>query len=440
MAPPGVTSGRASLPARMSTSRHERAPPSRRLKGLVQDAPPRSMGVVSSSPRGGPVPRSDGRDGPCLPLLPIALPAIHDRLQLAPGIPRACFEPGAQAPRHGLRRGTALRIQAQGRHDQGVELRVQAGHVAAGRLEAEEDGPRDHVVQGRVAHGVQAREDAIEQHAELPHVGRGAADLLAEGLGGQVAQRSHHEARGGEGRGVEFLGEAHQAEVEDLHHALAGEEHVRGLHVAVDQAPFVGVGQPLRRLGHDLRPVEGVEPSLLHEGREGLSLHELHRVEADASLVVEVVDADEVGVVQPGETADLALEAEGEVAVVHEVLADHLDRHAPIESLVPGQVDLAHAAASQAAENGVSPRRGRVEEDGSRGGVVDAAHGLEASTAAGPGARGPDGPGGGTRRTPSRGGGRLAWRQRAPKVIAADPHVERPLPLPGGRVPFAGML
>ena len=108
---------------------------------------------------------------------------------------------------------------------------------------------RRHRVGGRVAvEGALAREHLVEDRAEGEDVGARVGGLAAHLLGRHVAERAHDDAglrARGRGRevgglatllGVRQLGEA---EVEDLHPAVVGDEDVLGLEVPVDDPLLV---------------------------------------------------------------------------------------------------------------------------------------------------------------------------------------------------------
>ena len=77
--------------------------------------------------------------------------------------------------------------------------------------------------------------------------------------------------------------------------------------------------------------------------RQRLAVEELHDEEGGAVLLAEVVDGRDVGVAEAGAEPGLGAEPLGEVGVVAAVGTQHLDRDVPVERLVVGPPDLAHA-------------------------------------------------------------------------------------------------
>ena len=104
-----------------------------------------------------------------------------------------------------------------------------------------------------------------EQHTDRPHVGGRAGLLPTQALGRDVRQRPRDVA---DRRQRLLLAHEREPEVEQLHaHAgRFGEEHVRGLHVAMDDSLRMGVRQTVedlrRRLQH-VRVAERLRPQRL---------------------------------------------------------------------------------------------------------------------------------------------------------------------------------
>jgi hypothetical protein len=100
--------------------------------------------------------------------------------------------------------------------------------------------------------------------------------------------------------GGELAGGAGEAEVEDADAAVAGDEDVVGLEVAVDEAGVVGGGQAGAGLAHDRHDLAPRPRLLLEPGAEGLAVDELHGEEHAVGVGADVVDGDDVGVRQAG--------------------------------------------------------------------------------------------------------------------------------------------
>ena len=110
-----------------------------------------------------------------------------------------------------------------------------------------------------------------------------------------------------------------EAEVGDLHPALAVEEDVGGFDIAVDDAVVVGVGEGVEDVGGDVDGLLlGEFPAVVLEVL--VDVHAIDELHDEVELAVrgfpEVVDRDDRGVVEVGHRLRLALEACDEVHLV----------------------------------------------------------------------------------------------------------------------------
>ena len=74
------------------------------------------------------------------------------------------------------------------------------------------------------------------------------------------------------------------------------------------------------------------QPARRDEIGEALALDQLHGEEADVRLVLDRVERDDVGVIEPGHGARLALEAGEAIGVRGDVGGQHLDRDVAAEA------------------------------------------------------------------------------------------------------------
>src|SRR5581483_8704430 len=146
-----------------------------------------------------------------------------------------------------------------------------------------------------------------------------------------------------------------EAEVGEPHLAAPGDEDVRGLHVAVDDAARVRRLERGRDGGEDAHRLDDREaPVLGEEVGERLPEDELHGEERDAERVVRLERserADDAGVLDAREELALALEALARVLRDPGAERQDLERDARAARAVLGDVDLAHAAAADEAED-----------------------------------------------------------------------------------------
>src|SRR5919107_2022640 len=131
------------------------------------------------------------------------------------------------------------------------------------------------------------------------------------------------------------------------------EQYVVGFDVAVDYAPFVGVGEPRGDVGpdpqeHRLRKRSAPIHQIL-EVAAGNVLHDYVGDHATFELVLAgVEDPDDVGVGEPGCGPPLALEAQTDLGVFWIRFYD-LDGHGPVEHLVAAEKDAGHPARAELA-------------------------------------------------------------------------------------------
>ena len=144
-----------------------------------------------------------------------------------------------------------------------------------------------------------------------------------------------------------------QAEVEDLHLPVAGEEEVVGLEVAMHDAAGVRGGESRRHLRGDLEGLARRQRPGDQALAQGLALEELHRGEGDFAVLAEIEDRQDVRMRQRRDCLGLALETGQRVGVGGEMRRQDLDRHLAVELGVGGAKDLAHAALSELGDDAV---------------------------------------------------------------------------------------
>ena len=218
-----------------------------------------------------------------------------------------------------------------------------------------------------------AGDDPVEDHAERVDVG-----LRPDGVE-RLPLLGGHEGPRAEGhrlaRRAGVLGDllvhrrAHRgdAEVADLHLPGAGDEDVRRLDVAVDDAVAVGVGEAPRRLHQDRQRPLAVERALGQQLLQRRPVHVLHHEVGAARRGAAVDHLDDVGVVEAGEDAGFLLEQLHHLRLLEQLGAQDLHGHAPAEGDLLRLPDLGEAAARQLADQTQPAERRRLLRDGRRG-------------------------------------------------------------------------
>ena len=183
-------------------------------------------------------------------------------------------------------------------------------------------------------------EEVVGQRGERELVGAGVEALAAGLLRCDVRRRApdHGQARGH----VHRLAEAEVAQHRD--HLLAGggadgaEEHVGGLHVAVQHPALVQGGEALADLVDDRQRLRVAQPAELEPVRQRALVGVRH--DEEGAFVVEltgVVDAHDVRRLHLAQEAALLDEALPDVEVPGPVVGQHLDGHRRVEVLVVGE-------------------------------------------------------------------------------------------------------
>ena len=137
------------------------------------------------------------------------------------------------------------------------------------------------------------RQRLVDEQPERVDVGAGVGGAAVDLFGREVAGGAHHGARAGEVVAARGLGDA---EVGDLHRARRRDEHVGGLHVAVDEPARCAASSasatclPMRMTSATGRP-----PLLVDEVAQRGAVDQLHDDVGDAVVVAGVVGGDDVG-------------------------------------------------------------------------------------------------------------------------------------------------
>ena len=155
-----------------------------------------------------------------------------------------------------------------------------------------------------------------------------------------------------------------QAQIRQFHRAIVAEHDVVRLDVAVDDAFLFGVAEGRRHPSHDFGDQRDLKRSLAIEHRlHRFALDQLHRKAVkmlDAlgaqglrrRATRDIVDVNDRWVVEATRRARLVDETLGESGVLlGQGRRENFERHDPLHRDLAGAVDLAHAAATEQAEN-----------------------------------------------------------------------------------------
>ena len=141
------------------------------------------------------------------------------------------------------------------------------------------------------------------------------------------------------------------AEVRDFHAAFFIQQDVVGLDVTVDDAGVVGELERLANLGDNLQRLARREFARPLELAQVQAVHILHDEKRHALDLAEFVDGDDVGMIQPGQGAGLAVEAFGKIRAPGGLRRENLERHDPVQHRLAGLINRPHAAFADQGEN-----------------------------------------------------------------------------------------
>ena len=140
-----------------------------------------------------------------------------------------------------------------------------------------------------------------------------------------------------------------KAEIRELRTAIAGDEHVGGLDVAMNDPVVVRELEGVTDLRGQLQGLGRRELLVPDEAVEVRAIHKLHdEVETAAGHLAEVVDRHDTGMVQAREQLRLALEAgdKGLLLRLCQFRGQHLDGHGALQLDLHRLVNGPHAAAT----------------------------------------------------------------------------------------------
>ena len=152
-----------------------------------------------------------------------------------------------------------------------------------------------------------------------------------------------------------------QAEIEDLDEAVAGDHHVLGFYVPVNDARGMSLGEPVGHLSGNREQLAQRKRTGIEQLPQRLSIHQLHDDERGGIALPDLVDGHDIGMVQGGGQTRLRLKALQASRVRRQLGRQDLDRHLALKPRVPGPVDLPIPPAPSGLSISYGPSRVRGE-------------------------------------------------------------------------------
>ena len=155
---------------------------------------------------------------------------------------------------------------------------------------------------------------------------------------------------------VAALHQFRQSEIEDLHPAVAGEENIRRLQIAVDDSLLVRRGHSARHLRRDLERFAHRNRALLHALAQRLAFEQLHHQERAAVVRADVVNRQNVRVIERADRARFLLESPQMVGVGRKRRRQNFYGHVALQARVARAIHFAHPARANRRNDLVRPQ------------------------------------------------------------------------------------
>ena len=243
------------------------------------------------------------------------------------------------------RRVTLVRVLGHRTFDHGVDRRRQVGNERPCRRRRARHVRIDDRRLVLLLERDMAGEHLVEHAAGGVHVRAGVDALSLELFRGGVVERPDERAHPCAPWAARRLGEAEVGEVDLLAIALAREQDVGRLDVAVHESVRVRGIEGGGQLGQDPAGAGGTQPALGRDhGAQVGPLDIAHRDVQQTGCVADLVDRDHVRMLDRGRDLAFVLEAGAELGVVGELRRHDLQRDRARRPQLLGPVHDAHAA------------------------------------------------------------------------------------------------
>ena len=222
---------------------------------------------------------------------------------------------------------------------------------------------RESLACGAASKGALAGEHFVEDAAQREDVAARVGRLPGDLLRGHVADGSdYHPRLGVRGRLAERSGVGSewillgQAEIEDLHLAVCGDENIGRLEVAMNDPLRVRGGQPIRHRGSDLRRLSPRQRLAGQPLVKRFSAQQLRDDEGRTVDLSEIMNGQDVGVGESCYGSRFLFEAFERLGVFRKPIRNDLDGHLASQARVPSAIDLSHSARPEGSEDLIRPQ------------------------------------------------------------------------------------
>ena len=236
--------------------------------------------------------------------------------------------------------------------DDAVDASRQARVAGRDRKRLLSDDLLDDFEIGGSGEGPMAGQQLIQHHPGSKNVGACVDNQALDLLGGHVFQRADHRALFA--RGVASVLDTGHSEIGQFDSPAFFNQQVCRLHVAVNHVLAVRTAQRGQQVFHDgQRLRQRIAFAVVEEVLEVFAVDQFHHQKGDIAVTARVVNADDVGVLQPPGRARLVAKPQlvvgsgGYRELIH---ADGLDCHLPVETRIATFVNQSHRTVAKDAD------------------------------------------------------------------------------------------
>ena len=150
-------------------------------------------------------------------------------------------------------------------------------------------------------------------------------------------------------------GQLGEPEIQQFHHARRRQHYIRGLQIAVHHARAMRRLEAPRNLDRTFERLAQRHPFPRDRLIQWTPLHQFHHQGRRIAALFPPVYRSDVRVIERRQDFPLALEPRSQLAVPHQGVGKHLNRHHPPQLGIARAIDLAHPTLAQEGDDFVGP-------------------------------------------------------------------------------------